>query len=370
MTINLFQMLPGWNKAIFPLVFGYLICFRIWHDCAQTHGILMQMALRVISLTVDLQNRACGSQAKINGDSCVHCSLARSPTLKALGYLWCYVGLLLTPAIRFNTYEHFIEGRFEAPHKRRKELFLELIEIVAAVVPIALMTYFLVPANYSQSSDFLAQSFWFKLLYIAAMSFSFRCRLQVGIMLGEASAIALGLGVYPGNMDCAPESGPYRVGQNFPSDVNTATVFGVRPSVELEVTLRDFVIKWNRTVQCWLVRCFYKQFSGPRTVRLLYVFLLSGFWHGNGIGHWLFFVQVAIYILVGEAGFTGSTKSVPYLIKLLIHNIAFGYWHLPYLILDTSKTWQIYSSLYFCGHVLILISIAAKSCRGYLHPEL
>lgn len=324
----------------------------------------MQMSLRAISLAVDFQNGQCLSAGRNSGEnSLLHSALPKSLAM-TLGYFWCYVGLLLTPAIRYSTYDDFISGHYDVPRERRRELFAELLKIIVCVVPIAMMLHFVLSTDYACSLDFLDKPIWFKLIYIAAMSLGFRCRLQVGIMLGEASAVAVGVGVYPGNIECAPEIGPLKFLEDSNIDVNTRTVYSVRPSVELEVTLRKFVVRWNRTVQSWLVRCFYRQFTGPKPCRLLYVFLLSGFWHGNDIGHWLFFLQVGVYILLGEAGFSEKSETIPYMVKLLIHNLAFGYWHIPYLILDLSKTLAIYSSLHFCGHVLLLIPILLSFSRN------
>ena len=355
---------PQSFTATLLLTFGYLVSFRIWQDCAQTHGFLMQMALRVISLAVDLRNSSCSCTGTERDENCVYCTAPKSIPM-ILGYLWCYVGLPLTPAIRYRTYEHFVKGRFVVPRVRREELFVELMKIVASIAPLATILHVLLPIDFSLADEFLEKPLWFKLFYIAAMSFSFRCRLQVGLLLGEASAVALGLGLYSGSVECAPETGPIGVDERPVSDVNTRTIFSVRPSVELEVTLAAFVVKWNRTVQSWLVRCFYKRFTGPKTLRLLTVFLLSGFWHGNSIGHWLFFVQVGTYILLGEAGFTAAENGVPFLLKLIVHYLAFGYWHLPYLVLDLSRTLRIYSSLYFCGHLLLLVSVGLKYCLNH-----
>lgn len=358
----------GYAVNVF-LTFAYLVFFRVRYDCAQTHGILMQMALRVISLSADFSTKCCALD-RSNGDrNCVHCALPNSIPM-IFGYLWCYVGLLITPVIRFRTYEHYINGYFELPRKQRKILFTELMKIVAVVMPVALVMHFVFSVEYAGSDAFVGKPAWFKIVYITMASLSFRCRLQVGLLLGEASAVALGLGLYPGNADCRPEAGPIGSCDTSVKKLNAMTVYSVRPSVELEVTFRSFIKKWNCTVQGWLARCVYKQFSGPKAFRFLSVFLLSGFWHGIYAGHWLFFVQVGLYIMNGEVNsVAGNAKRTPYLVQLLIHNVAFGYWLMPYLILDISKIWQIYSSVYFFGHFLLLTSVLFRTCRTVLQKR-
>jgi lysophospholipid acyltransferase len=138
---------------------------------------------------------------------------------------------------------------------------------------------------------------------------------------------------------------------------------------ETTIHLREKINNWNMSVQEWLRKCIYQRSSiKNRTLRQLYVFGISSFWHGFYPAYYITFGLWFIQMHIHTAAFKYFKSGKPLLAQLynrsgiigniiLANLVMFLFSHIAtyFLILDTDSCWRLMKSLYFTPQIILVV---------------
>jgi len=107
--------------------------------------------------------------------------------------------------------------------------------------------------------------------------------------------------------------------------------------------------------------------SKPTALTTLLTFMLSAVWHGFYFGYYLTFIAGTFCTLLARlarqrlrpwAIRLDSISKVGFSMKMAYDALGWlatitllNYIVVPFILLDAQKTWAVYKSLYFCGHI-------------------
>ena len=137
--------------------------------------------------------------------------------------------------------------------------------------------------------------------------------------------------------------------------------------IEFATNVRGFLRNWNILTERWLKRIIYDR-SSNQQYGVLATSLTSAFWHGFYPGYYLFFISVGFMNLSSRkarrsfhAYFQNSKeKKIFYdiLTWLTTHSMAV-YIGMPFLLLQLDSGLIHWRSMYFYGHIFILLGFAS-----------
>lgn len=116
---------------------------------------------------------------------------------------------------------------------------------------------------------------------------------------------------------------------------------------------------WNMTVQYWLAVFIYKR---VKQFRVAITMLTSAFWHGVYPGYYLCLLTVP-FVLMAEGSMdkalrrdaTPQGQALYDWVCWVIKMQAFSYMGMAFYLLRIEETITFWGSLYFAGHILILV---------------
>lgn len=136
--------------------------------------------------------------------------------------------------------------------------------------------------------------------------------------------------------------------------------------IERSSSIRDSIKHWNMGVQWWLVVHIYKNIPvRNKLVRGIVVMVISGFWHGVHPGWYATFLS-APFLLIAEDSMrkgvrrrlTSDTQQRIYdVIACFVTMRYFEYFAVGAFFLVYDEIWRFWSSLYFYGHISLVILI-------------
>ena len=223
-----------------------------------------------------------------------------------------------------------------------------------------------------------------KMFYMMPIFFSFRMRIYAGFTLSECACIMAGLGGYPESSQPRPGQGPTRpdlLDSKEPGELSFETVHNIDEwGSDFVPSMREALRCWNMTVQHWLVFVVYKRFP-VRSLRTGMVMLVSSLWHGVHPGYYLSLGSVPFCLMVRpvkpltRSNFP-SSQVEDYYRRILRSRLSeasqkkydwinwfvrmrwFDYLGMGFLLLRIDATITYWVSVYFVGHVsLIILSV-------------
>ncbi|XP_072022573.1 lysophospholipid acyltransferase 5-like [Amphiura filiformis] len=318
------------------------------------------LTLRLIGLAWDLYdgNKPESRQSKEQKSICI-----RTPPspLEILGYCYYFGGFFVGPQFPIRRYYDFVNDRLldNSEGKPSDSVRPALIRLGHASLYISL-SVFIAPYytnEYLLSDEFLNEtSFWYKLFVVAIWGEFKLWHYCSAWLISEGVCILSGITYEGRDATGAP---------------NWKGCNNVRISqLESAVTLRQVIAAFNINTNVWVARYVYKRlkFLGNKVISQAVTLLFLAVWHGYYIGYYIcFFFELIIvqFELQWESVMakTGLSKyyhhpvlAVPLWIFKRFYTMLFmGYPLVSFVFLQWYRIVQIYSSVYFCGHVLFLL---------------
>lgn len=365
----------------FFLCFGHLAFFR-WASHfglpsppAHTNAVQMIMTLKMVGIAFEIHQSYRFKHKGYPDDNvdfqAEHHTINPS-FLDIFQYSFCYAGVLIGPYYKYKTYIDMFSVPY-TPYLRCFKILKRRIRFLPVYIGMFLLSDYIFPLEYAASEDILDQPFWYRFFYMTPIFFSFRMRIYTGFVLGECVCIMTGLGAYPAIANPKTGEGPtdlvafqkFKNNQEAWSETeyNFQAVHNIDEfGSEFLPTIREGIRSWNRTVQYWLVMFVYKQVPFTKPVRMLVTMMVSSFWHGIYPGYYLCLLSAPLFLLAeAEVENLFKKKASPLGKQLfdwiwwIVKMQAFSYMGMAFLLLRIDKTLHYWWSIYFIGHVFVLV---------------
>ncbi|WUR02800.1 lysophospholipid acyltransferase 1 [Vairimorpha necatrix] len=234
-----------------------------------------------------------------------------------MGYIYFVPGLILGPVSSFKSY-------IESPQIQNLPCLRSfLISLVFLIVSKLGENFFPVKNLYLKNI-----SIWKRLLNIYGYNFRQRCRFYFAWNFSNGCFLI----------------------QGFKDMLNINFIL-----VETATSIKDLSMGWNIYTNKWLKECYFDKLK-HRNVFLasLVTFTVSAMWHGIKPGYLIMFLSFCFAIPVIKGINKIILKHAPILYPVLsrIQMVFFVmYFSLPFFLLEVHKIIQVWSSVYFYGHI-------------------
>ncbi|XP_023239382.1 lysophospholipid acyltransferase 7-like [Centruroides sculpturatus] len=363
----------------FVCCFLYLAFFRtaeyfgLTTPPAHTNAIQMILTLKMVGIAFELNHSHKINQNATKGISLKHQYEMINPSfIDIIHYSFCHAGVLIGPYYKYKTYHDAFHTSYisEVPCGKFLKQRLWPVPIYFCLF---LLFHYLFPLEYATSDDINLRSVWYRIFYMTPIFINFRMRIYIGFILGECVCIMFGIGAYPTISEPQPGKGPtnYAALKQFEDDFDKTskqefsfeTVHNINEyGSEFSPTIRGGIRSWNRTVQYWLVMFVYKHIPCSKPIRMIVTMLVSSFWHGVHAGYYLCLLS-APFFLLAESQMEKAFRFGSYKFQTMLFDFlwwifkmqAFAYMGMAFLLLRVDAIFGYWKSIYFVGHVLIII---------------
>ncbi|GAB6019309.1 hypothetical protein CHUAL_000904 [Chamberlinius hualienensis] len=311
--------------------------------------------LKAIGLVFDVYD---GKKDKSqHGDDRNRNALNRNPSLLEIaGYSFFYGTCLVGPQMPFIRYLHFVNKEGDYSNKKLNSLMPGLTR---AFVGLSYLTFFLIgnsflPFDYIFADSFKNKSFIVRFLLITLWGKLGYSKYLISWILSEGSCILTGV-TYNGK----DENGKDRWD-------GCANVNLVR--FETATKFNHVIQGFNITTNKWAATYIYKRlrFLGNKFISQAVTLAFLAAWHGLHFTYYLtFFLEFLVMKfehdmehLVSSSATVSSFLKIPLIniIKIVLQKIYvtmfFSYCLIPFVVIQWDLSNQLYSELYFIGHVI------------------
>jgi len=357
------------------------------HPSSHTNAVQMLLTLKMVGLALEVQETAKlkrevaklnagdilnDNQGRKEGTSDVELALKYQEVapsfMDVMHYAFCYIGVLTGPYYKYRTYwdmlhsvDSYKSSYINHALQRAKRLPLYTILFLIG------SHYF--PLSYARSEEIFERSLLYRVWYMIPLFSTFRMRFYGGFILSEISCMMAGLGAYPSDSNPKPGSGPSvlePLNKIRSTDEIVAYNFETIHNIEEYATefydVRGSLKSWNMTVQYWLAMNVYRRVP-VKALRVTITMLVSAFWHGVHSGYYLSMLTVP-FILVAEDLAKRKFRSLNPFVFDVFAGFAkvqwFSYMGIAFSLLAMDLTLNYWTSIYFIGHVAIIIVYAVS----------
>ncbi|KAF5285875.1 hypothetical protein FQA39_LY04336 [Lamprigera yunnana] len=350
----------------FAFTFVYLIFFRttiyfgVPYPPAHTNMVQMMLTLKLVGLAFEINT------SYLNGDKL---NVVNPSFIDIFHYAFNYIGVLTGPYYRYQTQVDFFNLPFAKYAKLNEETIKKLMYVPLYVVLFFWATYNW-PLSYTQSDEFYNEhSLMYRFWYCWPTFFIFRMRLYIAMLLSESICTMAGLGAYPLKCQSRPGQGPtveleeikniaHSKTQLMAEQYNFETIHNINPyGSDFCTTFRDGIKNWNICVQYWFAVNVYKRFPNKK-FRTIATMLLSAYWHGVYVGHYICLGLAPFYLLIEDLYVklllkdnSGTSLKIWEWVMWFLKMQAFSYLSMAFVLLSFDNVIRYYSSLYYCGFI-------------------
>ncbi|CAL1548456.1 unnamed protein product [Lymnaea stagnalis] len=380
--------------------FGYLAVFRTVHwfgipaPSPVTNAAQLFLTLRMVGLAFEVQDshqrrNSIDPASLVKGEmelKMKYCNIDVKP-LDIITYAFCYIGLLTGPYYKYRTYQDWLRLPDNA-NLNRKQPFLQRVKQLPAIAISFLFFSYFFNIQYVETDEFLDRPFIFRLLYMVPMFIIFRTRLYMAWIMSELMSMTAGLGAYP--VKSAPKCGEgptdykqldlcledERDGKDC--DYNFETIHNIDIyGCELAPMTKQGLRSWNMTVQYWLASYIHRRVpANLKAHRVAITMAVSAFWHGIHPGYYLSFLTVPPILMAEEvmikAFRDGKSPQVQMAFDWacwFFKMRGFDYMCMGFLLLKLQSTIRYWSSIYFMGHLVMLLFLALGTTVLSFRPK-
>lgn len=364
-TVYLIIVICGGTALSVLLVFffsmGYLLT-GYYFTGTETYDIKWSMpqcvlTLRLIGLAFDLYDGSKPDE-ELSGDQKKVC-LRRSPSfLEVAGHTYFPSSFLVGPQFPLRRYLDFVEGRYTQPGELPECIPYGMKRFALGCLYLGM---FQIGTIFFQDSFLLTtifheSSFLYKCFFLAVWGKITLYKYISCWLMAEGGCIITGL-TYNGKIPPEKKDTPkWDGGANVLLGVfEGASRFG------------HFITSFNTNTNQWVAQYIYKRlkFLGNRVISQAVALLFLAIWHGFHSGYYVCFLMEFIVMAMEKdlepklernktvRKLLDDPKMMPLVWMVLkAYTLVFmGYCLVPFALLSFSKWWQVYSSVYFVGHL-------------------
>uniref|UniRef100_A0A8C4EE53 Lysophospholipid acyltransferase 5 n=1 Tax=Dicentrarchus labrax TaxID=13489 RepID=A0A8C4EE53_DICLA len=279
--------------------------------------------------------------------------------LEMYGFSYFYGGFLVGPQFTLRSYQKLVAGELTdcpgqppnsvIPAMKRFALGFLCLVIYAIFSPYYPDSYYL-----TDEYDVSAQPFWYRCVFILLWAKVILYKYVSCWVIAEGVCILAGLG-YNGVVD----------GKHKWDACANMKVWLFETTPLFTGTISSFNINTN----AWAARHVFKRlkFLGNKSLSHVTTLIFLTIWHGLHSGYILCF-SMEFFIITVERQALALVRDSPLLTKLansplypliyvvqqFLHWLFMGYPLVPFCLFTYDKWLKVYSSIYFCGHVVFL----------------
>ncbi|XP_043528844.1 lysophospholipid acyltransferase 5 [Frieseomelitta varia] len=326
------------------------------------------LALRLIGLSFNLLDGQ-KSEEKLSASQ-KQVALKEQPTFLEIAAFTYFPGsFLVGPQFSMKRYLDYVHGRYTLIDKDSNSV-KEEIELHDCIIPgisrmflgfIYLICYQLgtsyIPNQYLLSTEFQEQTFFKRLFIIGFWGHVNLYKYISCWLLAEGVCTIFGLTYNGKNKDGRPL-------WNGCENVKLL-------KFETASHFNDYILSFNINTNTWCAEYIYKRlkFLGSKIYSQFFTLVFLAVWHGFHSGYYLcFFLEFVItfaekdltQILTKQQKLQSLLKNHPALqiltrILMMMHTFVFmGYSLICFIFLSYSRYTHVYSSVYYCGHIIYL----------------
>jgi len=349
------------HKYVFAFVMLYMSVshiYRMYNDymgwSMDFTGPQMILTIKLITFAFDYHD-GMEEEEKMNKYQ-KEMNLKKLPSLlEFFGFVYFFGGFLAGPAFNMREYISFIDGTlFEsAPEGKMPSAISATVSKFLSVIFVAVgvVINMIYPLSYARSDEFLNSNFFYKFGYIWLAATFQRFPYYFAWFLSEGSCILSGIG--------------FRKFENGKSIWDRATNVVVLP-LETGQSFKDVTDHWNIRTDRWLKHYIYER---VKSNGIAITFLISALWHGFYPGYYLSFMTAAVITVTSRSVrrkirplFLEKDEKTPYPSKKLYDFACFiatsfmlNYTMTPFILLGWDYSLKAWSSIYFIGHIFIIV---------------
>jgi len=272
----------------------------------------------------------------------------------SFSWIYFFCGFLAGPALNMKEYLLFMDGSLycDAPNGRMPSPLRPFLHTVGSIL-IILVGVFL---SMSAPVDFIVNSgqltFLQRLAYLSYSVTLSRFPYYFAWKMSEGSAILMGLGY---------SSYDRVTGAKWDRACNCRPL-----CVEMAQNVKDITENWNIRTDRWLKHYVYER---VKSFPVSMTFLISALWHGFYPGYYLAFMSGALMTIAAREirrnirPFFMIDEKTPKPSKIVYDFVCwFGtinslnYCFSPFKLLSLKLSWNVWRSVYFCGHAIVILS--------------
>ncbi|GMT36326.1 hypothetical protein PFISCL1PPCAC_27623, partial [Pristionchus fissidentatus] len=364
---------------VFSVVFIYLLFTRHLHEffpvpelASQANALQLIITLRAIGLAYDVGDSRFD---RLNpGQSRRKRHLESDPDLLMMfNYLYHFCGLFTGPYYSYQMFLDSCDSQAAPFHENylKTGLFSEYtwrLKQLAWSLPIFIITNKLFPLDGLRTDDVFVWSFFYKLIYAAAVFTVFRMRVYAAWSISECMCVTLNIGIYPDSSAPKCVVGPTNIDEfkkGWRDGTTTANSVAIQnidvPEVEASDGFRAGIRGWNRSVQTWLA--LYVHSRSPKATRMVLTMFVSALWHGTYAGYFMSFLVVPIctaaedvlfrFFPKGENGERNKTFLRVY--WLTLRTRGFDFMATGFLLKNWHDTHRLWSSVYYWIPITMIV---------------
>ncbi|XP_061920333.1 lysophospholipid acyltransferase 5 isoform X1 [Entelurus aequoreus] len=288
-------------------------------------------------------------------------SAALSSTLSLLevcGFSYFYGGFLVGPQFTLRSYQRLVAGELsDCPGKPPNSLVPALKRFSLGFLFLAIFAIFSphYQESYYLTDEYDAQPFWYRCVFILIWAKIILYKYVCCWLIAEGVCILTGLG-YNGVIE----------GEHQWDACANMKVWLFETTPHFGGTIASFNINTN----AWAARHVFKRlkFLGNKLLSHVSTLFFLTIWHGLHSGYVLCF-SLEFFIIILERQAQALVQDSPaltklansslypliYVIQQFIHWLLMGYALVPFCIFTYDKWLKVYTSVYFCGHVFLLV---------------
>ncbi|VDK46033.1 unnamed protein product [Anisakis simplex] len=348
------------HKCVFLFSMGYLgfIHWYRWYVLTSytidITGPMMVFVQKLTTIAFSLHDGRVKKDEELNDVQRRQALSSVPPLLEFLSYTFHFQTILTGPLCFFTDYMEWIDGtnaigkdgKIESQWKAVITKLLQVILFAFVIVQFGSQLY---PERLAEPEVMAWHWFpWWMMLYVM-MVFQ-RVQYYFAWILADAICNVSGFGF----------NGYDKNGKPRWDLMSNVDVIGV----EMATNFKETLDSWNCCTMHWLRRVAYDRVA--ERYRTVATYLLSAFWHGFFPGYYLTFLGGALFTMANRSirrslrhHFQGSAFSKRFydVLTFLTTKVALAYVTFPFVTLHLNPGLFVYRSVYFCVHILALLSI-------------
>eukprot|EP00542_Grammatophora_oceanica_P011053 CAMPEP_0194026006 /NCGR_PEP_ID=MMETSP0009_2-20130614/321_1 /TAXON_ID=210454 /ORGANISM="Grammatophora oceanica, Strain CCMP 410" /LENGTH=500 /DNA_ID=CAMNT_0038664459 /DNA_START=73 /DNA_END=1575 /DNA_ORIENTATION=- len=296
---------------------------------------------------------------------CKQFALEKVPDLLSfLGYTFCFSTVLAGPAYEFSTYQQACDGSLmldsngkpkgTPPSNFWPTLKPFLTSLLNMGVFVFVSTNFplldtIDPKNNTPvvlTEEFLANPWIYRYMYTWVGLIGIRQKYYFAWKNAEGSN-----NIWYAGFEGFDEKGNAKGFEN----ANNMDIIAFETAPDTQTLTRQ----WNKKTSLWLTRYVYIRTGGS----LIAVYSMSAFWHGFYPGYYMFFLSVPLMTFCDRIAkkrlspyFPKGKWSFPYgIASIIATSFVVEYMITPFVFLAADRSWAVYKSNYFFGHILCVV---------------
>ncbi|XP_069038530.1 lysophospholipid acyltransferase 5 isoform X2 [Lepisosteus oculatus] len=282
--------------------------------------------------------------------------------LEVCGFSYFYGGFLVGPQFTLRSYQSLVNGELtDCPGERPNSIFPAIKRFSLGLVCLSIYTIGSpsFPDSYLLSEQFEAQPFWYRCLYIIIWGKITLYKYVSCWVIAEGVCILSGLGY----------NGRDAAGVALWDACANMKVWQYETTPLFTGTIAAF----NTNTNAWVARHVFKRlkFLGNKMASQAATLFFLAIWHGLHSGYLVCF-SLELIIVVAERQALALVRDSPaltrlshspvvypvtYVLQQTVHWLFMGYPLIPFCLFTWDKWVKVYTSIYFCGHVLFLSSL-------------